>query len=65
MLKVLAFYSELKKCIRKYALRIGPRERKCKVEEREEEKNLCCAGEREMEREGGRARLYLKRIRII
>lgn len=40
MLKVLAFYSELKKCIRKYVLRIGHRECKCKVEERKEEKPL-------------------------
>lgn len=34
MLKVPAFYSELKKCIRKYVLRVGHRECKYKVEER-------------------------------
>lgn len=54
MLKVLAFYSELKKYIRKYALRIGPRERKCKVEERKEEKISVALGkEKWREREGG------------
>ena len=39
MLRVLAFYSELKKCIRKYVLRIGHREHKWKVEERKGEKH--------------------------
>lgn len=61
MLKVLAFYSELK-CIRKYVLRIGHRECKCKVEEKKMKK-LHWAGEGEMER--ARRRPYLARVCII
>lgn len=66
MLKVLAFYSEFKKCIRKYVLRMGHRERKCNVEERKEEKiSVGLEKEKWREREGGRVRLYLKRICVI
>lgn len=54
MLKVPAFYSELKKCIRKYVLRIGHREHKCKVEEKKGEKKLYWARGGEMERVSGR-----------
>lgn len=53
MLKVLAFYSELKKCIRKYVLRIGQGEHKCKVEERKEGKSRLGWGRRNAE--GGRS----------
>lgn len=49
MLKVLAFYSELKKHIRKYVLRVGHREYKCKVEERKVKK-LYWTGEGEVEK---------------
>lgn len=51
MLKVAAFFSELKKCIRNYVLRIGYRGYKCKVEEK---KGAEEAGE-----------AYLKRVRVI
>lgn len=48
MLRVLAFYSELKKCITKYILRIGHRKHKRKVEERG--KALYWTGKGELER---------------
>lgn len=50
MLKVLAFYSELKKCIWKYILRIGHRGCKCKVEEKGGELQQAGGGESEWER---------------
>lgn len=49
MLKVLVFYFEFKKYIRKYVLRVGYREYKCKVEERKVKK-LYWIGEGEVEK---------------